>query len=106
MELLEELIDPLYEPTAAEIGDYAAWLSYDTAVPGALALAAEGLKAPLPLHWRPCRMLDTQEVFYYNVATGVSSWEHPNDAVRAPARVRARVCNCGCGVGRLVGCGG
>mmetsp|Transcript_8622 Transcript_8622/g.23170 ORF Transcript_8622/g.23170 Transcript_8622/m.23170 type:complete len:932 (-) Transcript_8622:52-2847(-) len=44
-----------------------------------LFVAEEGLTAPLPHGWEESR--DEQgNVFYYSDITGVSSWEHPNDA--------------------------
>ena len=41
-------------------------------------IAREGLKAPLPEHWKPCRT-GGEEVYYFNFQTGESMWEHPCD---------------------------
>lgn len=43
-----------------------------------LWIAREGLKAPLPSAWKPCKT-DTDEVYYFNFDTGESVWEHPCD---------------------------
>jgi hypothetical protein len=41
-------------------------------------VAREGLKAPLPEHWKPCKTGDG-EIYYFNFATGDSVWDHPCD---------------------------
>lgn len=33
-------------------------------------IAKEGLKAPLPENWKPCKTVDTEEIYYFNFATG------------------------------------
>ena len=43
-----------------------------------LYIAKEGLKAPLPDHWKPCQSKNG-EIFYYNVETQESTFEHPCD---------------------------
>lgn len=43
-----------------------------------LYLAEEGLKAPLPDPWKPCKAEDG-EIYYFNFATEESTWEHPCD---------------------------
>ncbi len=35
------------------------------------------MKAPLPADWKPCKTLDTGEIYYFNFATGQSIWDHP-----------------------------
>ena len=42
-------------------------------------IAREGLKAPLPKDWKPCKTTDTEEIYYFNFATGESTWDHPCD---------------------------
>ena len=42
-------------------------------------IAREGLKAPLPENWKPCKTGEAGEVFYFNFATGESVWDHPCD---------------------------
>ena len=39
----------------------------------------EGLKAPLPEHWKPCKTTDTNEIYYFNLNTGERTWDHPCD---------------------------
>ncbi|CBJ28073.1 conserved unknown protein [Ectocarpus siliculosus] len=41
-------------------------------------IAKEGLKAPLPENWKPCKTVDTDEIYYFNFATGgaLSSSNH------------------------------
>ncbi|KAF1334482.1 hypothetical protein FI667_g2039, partial [Globisporangium splendens] len=51
--VLEEEIAPNYEPTERE--------------------------APLPENWKPCKTTDTEEIYYFNFATGQSTWDHPCD---------------------------
>ena len=43
-----------------------------------LWIAKEGLKAPLPEPWKPCKTAK-QEIYYFNFQTGESIWEHPCD---------------------------
>ncbi len=42
-------------------------------------IAREGLKAPLPKDWKPCKTTDTEEIYYFNFASGESTWDHPCD---------------------------
>ncbi|KAK1929435.1 Centrosomal protein [Phytophthora citrophthora] len=35
--------------------------------------------APLPENWKPCKTTDTEEIYYFNFATGQSTWDHPCD---------------------------
>jgi hypothetical protein len=42
-------------------------------------IAREGLKAPLPKDWKPCKTQDTEEIYYFNFSTGESTWDHPCD---------------------------
>jgi hypothetical protein len=44
-----------------------------------LWIAREGLKAPLPENWKPCKTTDTEEIYYFNFASGDSTWDHPCD---------------------------
>lgn len=81
-EVLEEEIDPNYEPTEDEVLEYAQWLGIDTENEKDLFwIAREGLKAPLPEHWHPCKTKDTGEIYYFNFQTGESKWDHPCDEV-------------------------
>jgi centrosomal protein CEP164 len=42
-------------------------------------VAREGLMAPLPKNWKPCKTKDTEDIYYFNFATGESTWDHPCD---------------------------
>ena len=68
--ILEEDIDENYEPTEAEIEEYAQWLGMVAPDDDNLRwIAREGLKAPLPEHWKPCKTQDGGEIYYFNVLT-------------------------------------
>merc|ERR1712228_966457 len=41
-------------------------------------IAEEGLKAPLPSEWKPCKT-DDDDIYYFNFDSGESRWEHPCD---------------------------
>lgn len=78
--ILEEEIDPNYVPTQDEVHEYAKWLGMDLQRDKALFwIAREGLQAPLPAHWKPCKTADTGEIYYFNFSTGDSTWDHPCD---------------------------
>ncbi|KAJ0412724.1 hypothetical protein ATCC90586_002354 [Pythium insidiosum] len=78
--VLEEEIDPNYEPSEREVLEYASWLGMDLENEQDLFwIAREGLKAPLPENWKPCKTTDTEEIYYFNFATGQSTWDHPCD---------------------------
>ena len=77
--VLEEQIDPDYEPSEAEVREYAAWLGMDPeGEQELLYIAREGLRAPLPENWKPCRSPDG-EIYYFNFSNGESVWDHPCD---------------------------
>jgi hypothetical protein len=77
--VLEEEIDPNYEPTNEEIEEYATWLGMDLQNDNELFwIAKEGLKAPLPPDWKPCKSPEG-EIYYFNFSNGESVWDHPCD---------------------------
>ena len=77
--ILEEDIDENYEPTDEEIEEYANFLQMDLPEDADLIwIAKEGLKAPLPDPWKPCKTRD-DEIYYFNFESGESTWEHPCD---------------------------
>lgn len=79
--VLDDQIDPSYEPTMGEIEEYAKFLGIDVpSEPQLLWVARKGLKEPLPSEWKACKT-DTEEVYYFNFQTGDSIWEHPLDDV-------------------------
>jgi centrosomal protein CEP164 len=77
--ILEEELPEGYEPTKAEILEYAKWLGMDIETEQDLFwIARDGLKAPLPKDWKPCKTEDG-EIYYFNFASGESVWDHPCD---------------------------
>lgn len=74
--VLEEEIDPNYVPSEAEVLEYATWLGMDLEKDTDLYwIAREGLMAPLPKSWKPCKMKSTGEIYYFNFST-VSATSH------------------------------
>ena len=72
--ILEEEIDPNYVPSQDEIDEYAKWLGMEFPRDSDLMwIAREGLKAPLPEHWKPCKTSDG-EIYYFNFSSGESVW--------------------------------
>ncbi|CAN0512933.1 unnamed protein product, partial [Ectocarpus sp. 8 AP-2014] len=54
-----------------EVREYAKWLGMELQDDLDLFwIAKEGLKAPLPENWKPCKTVDTDEIYYFNFATG------------------------------------
>jgi centrosomal protein CEP164 len=78
-EVLDEELDENYEPSQEEIKEYAKYLGMDLNKDSKFFyIAKEGLKAPLPGPWKPCK--DPQnEVWYYNFDTKEMQREHPCD---------------------------
>lgn len=63
---MEEELDEDYEPNQEEIEEYAKYLGMDMVNDKDLFyIAKEGLKAPLPGPWKPCKSPDG-EIYYYN----------------------------------------
>jgi WW domain len=78
--VLEEEIDPNYVPSENEVVEYAKWLGMDLVADIDLFwIAREGLMAPLPKNWKPCKTKDTEDIYYFNFSTGDSTWDHPCD---------------------------
>lgn len=62
-----------------EIIEYAEYLGMDLREDQDLIyIAREGLKAPLPENWKPCKTRDG-DIYYFNFASSESQWEHPCD---------------------------
>lgn len=60
--------------------EYAKWLGMELDSDQDLFwVAREGLMAPLPKNWKPCKTKDTEDIYYFNFATGDSTWDHPCD---------------------------
>ena len=69
-QVLEEEIDENYEPTEAEIVEHAKKLGMDLEADKELFwVAREGLRAPLPPDWKPCKSPDG-EIYYFNFSNG------------------------------------
>lgn len=63
----------IISPTTSqdEVREYAKWLGMELGDDLDLFwIAKEGLKAPLPENWKPCKTVDTEEIYYFNFATG------------------------------------
>jgi centrosomal protein CEP164 len=77
--VLDDTHDDTYEPSEQEIREYAEWLGMQLPEDQELMwIAREGLRAPLPKEWKPCKT-DAGEVYYFNFKTGDSIWDHPMD---------------------------
>ena len=99
--VIEDDIPEDFEPSEEEIHEYAKWLGMDLATDKHLLwIARDGIKAPLPADWKPCKS-SSGDIYYFNFRTGDSRWEHPQVDARAPvlracaprAVVRQRVCS-------------
>lgn len=78
--VLEEEIDPNYIPSEQEVLEYVNWLGMDLEADKDLFwIAREGLMAPLPANWKPCKIKTSGDIYYFNFSTGESTWEHPCD---------------------------
>ena len=65
-EFMEEELDDDYNPTAEEVEEYARYLGMDIEKDKDLFyISKEGLKAPLPEEWKPCKS-PRDTVYYYN----------------------------------------
>eukprot|EP01060_Flectonema_neradi_P029056 TRINITY_DN3934_c0_g1_i3.p1 TRINITY_DN3934_c0_g1~~TRINITY_DN3934_c0_g1_i3.p1 ORF type:complete len:813 (+),score=151.85 TRINITY_DN3934_c0_g1_i3:157-2439(+) len=72
--------DEEYDPSEQEIVEYCEWLGMDPHKEKALTwIAREALKAPLPECWKIC-YTEEREVYYFNMRSGESIWDHPMDA--------------------------
>ncbi|KEG07391.1 hypothetical protein DQ04_09941000 [Trypanosoma grayi] len=77
--VLDSLPNENYEPSEMELVEYGKWLGMDLPLDKPfLWIAREGLKAPLPEHWKACRS-EKGELYYFNFKTGESNWDHPLD---------------------------
>lgn len=72
-------------PRPPQIEEYAQWLGMTSPEDDDLYwIAREGLKAPLPEHWKPCKTNDG-EIYYFNFSSGESVRRSPR-MVAAPGR--------------------
>lgn len=66
-------------PYLLEILEYARYLGMDPDEDhDLLYIAKEGLKAPLPENWKPCKTREG-DIYYFNFDSRQSQWEHPCD---------------------------
>lgn len=78
-EILEEELDEDFEPNKDEIEEYAKYLGMDLKKDNELFyIAKEGLKAPLPGPWKPCKSPGGQ-IYYYNFESKELQKDHPCD---------------------------
>jgi hypothetical protein len=74
--VLEEEIDPNYVPSEQEVLEYVNWLGMDLESDKDLFwIAREGLMAPLPANWKPCKIKTTGDIYYFNFSSGESTWD-------------------------------
>lgn len=75
---VEFLEDDDEDPTEEQVLEYAEFLGMDLKTERHLLwIAREGVAAPVPPPWKTCT--NKGEVFYFNLATEESSWDHPCD---------------------------
>jgi centrosomal protein CEP164 len=80
-----------YDPTEAEVEEYADFLGVDIEYErDFFPLARAGLVAALPENWIPCKVEETEDYFYFNKQSGESIWDHPLDDVYRQLVVEAR----------------
>ena len=76
---MEEELDDNYNPAEEEVEEYARFLGMDVHEDNELFyIAKEGLKAPLPASWKPCKS-PRGTVYYFNFSTKQLQKEHPCD---------------------------
>lgn len=81
--------DQSWQPSAEEVREYAGYLGVKLPAEEALLdIVSKGLKDDLPNGWILCKNKNPDmdkghetDVYYFNSLTGVSTWEHPNDAL-------------------------
>ena len=78
-EIMQEELDEEYDPTLEEIEEYAKYLGMDMQQDRDLFyIAKEGLKAPLPDQWKPCRS-PGGNIYYFNFDTKQLQKDHHCD---------------------------
>ena len=77
---LKQVINILFTNEISEILEYAKYIGMDPNEDAEIFyIAKEALKAPLPSPWKPCRRRGVDELFYVNMETGETMFEHPCD---------------------------
>ncbi|NXN83945.1 CE164 protein, partial [Bombycilla garrulus] len=78
--VLEEDYNDSYVPKEQEIRDFAPTIGIDPDKESELLwLARECLVTPLPPEWKACQAMAGGDIYFFNFATGLSTWEHPCD---------------------------
>ncbi|KAF3430453.1 hypothetical protein E2986_01869 [Frieseomelitta varia] len=90
----KEIFDGASNPSDEEVLEYARRLGIDPDTePHLLSLAREGLMAALPKGWLPCFHETSGAWYYYQASTGITTWQHPLDAVYKEMVEQARAGN-------------
>ncbi|XP_076477344.1 centrosomal protein 164 isoform X2 [Bombus vancouverensis nearcticus] len=90
----KEIFDGTSHPSDKEVLEYARSLGIDPETePHLLNLAREGLMAALPKGWLPCFHEASGAWYYYQASTGITTWQHPLDAVYKEMVEQARAGN-------------
>ncbi|XP_071860458.1 centrosomal protein 164 isoform X5 [Bombus fervidus] len=90
----KEIFDGTSHPSDEEVLEYARRLGIDPETePHLLNLAREGLMAALPKGWLPCFHETSGAWYYYQASTGITTWQHPLDAVYKEMVEQARAGN-------------
>ncbi len=78
-EFMEEELDDNYNPSMDEVEEYARFLGMNVDEDqDFFYIAKEGLKAPLPESWKPCKS-PRGNVYYFNFSSKQLQKEHPCD---------------------------
>ncbi|XP_022100081.1 centrosomal protein of 164 kDa-like [Acanthaster planci] len=109
--ILEEDYDENYQATEEEILEYAQVIGIDVDKEKDLMwIAREGISAPLPSDWKPCQDTTGGDIYYFNFASGESTWDHPCDEFYRKMvneeREKKRLMGGGAGAGGGGGAGG
>lgn len=78
--VMQEVCDEHADPAPDEIDDYGRWLGITADEQEEFRwIAREGLTAPMPSSWMPCKSSLDSSIYYFNFSTGESTWDHPGD---------------------------
>jgi centrosomal protein CEP164 len=78
--VMDETVDPTRKPTDEELEEYMRWLGMDLKEHAHLRWIAHlGLTSKIEDEWKPCKIVESGQIFYFNFSTGESIWDHPVD---------------------------
>jgi hypothetical protein len=78
--VMDETVDPTRKPTDEELEEYMRWLGMDLKKHAHLKWIAHlGLTSKIEDEWKPCKIVESGQIFYFNFSTGESIWDHPVD---------------------------